>query len=431
VPGLNQPGTAPRTSPTATEFKGKGHWTTIDGTRVFFPANGGVPTADLYQGSADTIGITPNSLTLCAHAALTYGAAFNISASDLNVYWDWVNAHGGIYGRKVSMTYNNDNYDPTTAVQAAQKCKDINPFFLIGGIGFDQIPAVRQWAEQNKMLYLYHDAIYQGSQNLHYSFTALPTVEALGHMFGELDLAQFKGEKVGILYRQSPNWQPGSDQFEQVVKAGGGDIVDALPVQNNQGNYVQDLATLHSKGAQVVFAWENALATTEMIKQAQSLNWHPAWLVFPFNLETNTLGASSLDQPIWGVASWDAYDPKYDGGPFTPYRASIREFEAQYKQYDPHANLSGDGGDLLYLNWEGQAFIAYLMQKCGPDCTRNRFAGLLLSGFKYIHPPACPIDFDTGDHHDGGATMNIVKVVKDPTGRPNFYPVKRCVTSYP
>ena len=44
-------------------------------------------------------------------------------------------------------------------MQAAQKCKDLNPFLLIGGIGFDQIPAVRQWAEQNKMLYIYHDAV--------------------------------------------------------------------------------------------------------------------------------------------------------------------------------------------------------------------------------------------------------------------------------
>ncbi|HVS69420.1 MAG TPA: ABC transporter substrate-binding protein, partial [Mycobacteriales bacterium] len=409
---------------------GKGHWETISGTRVFFPANGGVPTADLYKGAADQIGITSKSITLCGHAATTYGPAFDIGAKDLNVYWNWLNAHGGIYGRKVTMSYQNDNYDPAQAVQAAQKCKDANPFFLIGGIGFDQIPAVRQWAEQNKMLYIYHDAVVKGSAGLKYSFTALPSVEQIGKMFGELDLAQFKGKKVGVLYRQSPNWQPGSDAFAQVVKAGGGQIVAALPVQNQQANYVQDLVQLRSKGAQVVFAWENALATVEMLKQAQSLGWHPDWLVFPFNLETNTLGQSSFSQPLWGVATWDAYDPFDHGGTFKPYAKQMAEFEQQYKQYDPSAHLSGDGGDLLYLNWEGQAFIAYLLQKCGPDCTRNRLAGLLLAGFSYTTPPACPIDFGVGDHHHGGATVNVFKVIRDPRNRPNWAPVKRCLTSY-
>ncbi len=427
--GPTQPGGSPTTNPTTTEFTGKGHWETISGTRVFFPVHG-VPTADLYHGSTDRIGITSRGITLCAHAALTYGSAFDIGAKDLNVYWEWLNAHGGLYGRKVSMSYNNDNYDPATAVQAAQKCKDSNPFFLIGGIGFDQIPAVRQWAEQNKMLYLYHDATVNGSKGLQYSFTALPSVEQLGNMFAQLYLRQFHGKKIGILYRQSPNWQPGSDAFIRAVKAGGGQIVGSLPVQNNQANYVNDLVQLKSKGAQVVFAWENALATTEMIKQAQSLAWHPAWMVFPFNLETDTLGKASFSQPLWGVASWDAYDPFDHGGTFKPYAAQMAEFERQYKQYDPNAHLSGDGGDLLYLNWEGQAFISYLLQKCGPDCTRNRLAGLLLAGFSYKTPPACPIDFGVGDHHHGGQTMNIFKVIRDPKNRPNWAPVKRCITSY-
>jgi ABC-type branched-subunit amino acid transport system substrate-binding protein len=419
----------PNVDPTKTEFTGKGHWETISGTRVFFPVHG-VPTAQLYSGDADRIGITDKTITLCGHAATTYGPAFNIGAKDLNVYWNWLNDHGGIYGRKINMSYQNDNYEPAQAVQAAQKCKDTNPFFLIGGIGFDQIPAVRQWAEQNKMLYIYHDAVMKGSAGLKYSFTALPSVEQIGRMFGELDLEQFKGKKVGILYRQSPNWQPGSDEFERVVKAGGGQIVAALPVQNQQANYVQNLVQLRSKGAQVVFAWENALATVEMLKQAQALGWHPDWLVFPFNLETNTLAQSSFAQPIWGVATWDAYAPFFHGGPYRPYAKQLVEFERQYAQYDPNAHLSGDGGDLLFLNWEGQAFLAYLLQKCGPDCTRNRLAGMLLAGFSYTTPPACPINFGTGDHHHGGSTVNVFKVVRDPHNRPIWSPVKRCITSY-
>jgi hypothetical protein len=152
--------------------------------------------------------------------------------------------------------------------------------------------------------------------------------------------------------------------------------------------------------------------------------------MFPFNLQTNTLGASAFSQPMYGVATWDAYDPYDLGGPFKPYAASMREFAKEYHAYDPGANLAGDGGDLLYLNWEGQRFIAYLLHRCGPNCTRNKLAGMLLAGFHLSAPPECSVDFNRDDHHHGGYEMNVLRVIKDPRGRPNWAPLARCRTTY-
>jgi Periplasmic binding protein len=412
-----------------TEFSGPGTYKVINGVRVFFPSNGGPPVAQLYQGADDVIGITSKQIELCAHAALTYGSAFNINASDLDVYWDWVRDHGGIFGRTVHTDYENDNYDPGTAVKAAQTCKDLGTFFLLGGIGFDQIPAVRQWAEQNHVLYYHHIATIEGSQGLRYSFSPLPTVEQMGTMFGELAVQRYRGQKIGVLYRQSTNWSPGSDAFIRVVKAAGMTVV-THGVGLNQANYTQELADFNTSGVKVVFAWENALATTEMIKQAEGQDYHPAWLVFPFNLEVNTLGSNAMDQPILGVAAWDAYDPGYYGGGFTPYAADIREFEAEYAKYDSSANLSGDGGDLLFLNWEAQRQVADMLRLCGAGCTRNKIAGILLAGYNRTVPPNCNIDFArTSDHHHGGFLANVLEVQKDPNGRANFVPTARCISS--
>ena len=415
-------------NPATTEFNGPGTYRTINGIPVFFPKNGGPPVAKLYNGADDTIGLTPSTIKICAHAALTYGAAFNISASDLDVFWSDVNAHGGIFGRKVTTNYQNDNYDPGTAVQAAQTCKDWGTFLLLGGIGFDQIPAVRQWAEQNHELYLHHIATIEGSAGLRYSFSSLPTVEQVGTWMGELAAKQFPGKKVGILYRQSSNWTPGVTTFTNAVKAAGMQIVGSYGVTINQGNYTQELAQLHTAGAQVVFAWENALSEIEMIKQAQGQNWHPAWLVNGFNIITNTLGSTALDQDMWSAAEWEAYDPGYYGGGFASYAPQIHEFEAQYKKYDPNANLKGDGGDLLFLNWESQKGLYDLLTACGPQCTRNKVAGLLLAGWHKPSPPNCPVNFDrTGDHHHGGYLFSVLHAVRDPNGRANFVPVNRCI----
>ena len=81
------------------------------------PATGGTVVgpqfvSTLFAPEEDTKGITDAEIRLCAHAALTYGAAFNTSADDLNVYWTAVNEAGGVYGRSVQTYYENDNYTP-------------------------------------------------------------------------------------------------------------------------------------------------------------------------------------------------------------------------------------------------------------------------------------------------------------------------------
>ena len=426
--GVTAGGTTQAANPSVTEFKGAGSWRTINGVRVFFPADGSTPVADLYHGADDTVGLTPDTIRLCTHAALTYGSAFHISASDLDVYWSWLNDHGGIYGRKVVTNYTNDNYDPGTAVQAAQACKDWQTFMLLGGIGFDQIPAVRQWAEQNHMLYLHHVATTENTDGLRYSFSALPSVEELGKQMGEIAKWKFPNAKVGIIYRNSSNWSPGVTTFEQVLKAAGIQVVGSYPVTINQGNYTQEIAQLQAKGANLVFAWENALSSIEIIKQAQGQNYHPAWLVAAFNIITNTLGNTAMDQDMWGAAAWDAYDPNYYGGGFSSYASDIKEFEAEYKHYDPNADLTGDGGDLLFGAWESWRFLADLLKRCGPACTRNKMAGLLLSGYHHTVSPNCDVNFaHSSDHHHGGYLFNALHVEKDPNGRANFVPVQRCL----
>lgn len=415
----------------ASEFKGRGQWRTINGIPVFFPADGSTPVAKLYSGADDVIGLTPDSLRLCAHAALTYGPAFDIDKSDLDVYWNHVNDElHGIYGRQVQTNYFNDDYDPGKAVTAAQQCRDWETFLLLGGIGFDQIPAVRQWAEQNHQLYLHHVATIQGTAGQRYSFSALPTVEQTGEAMGHLAVDKFRGKKIGIIYRASTNWTPGYELFKKVVKAAGMTVVGEYGTNVNQGNYTQELTQLRSAGADVVFAWENALAATEMIKQAQGQDWHPSWLLFPFNLTTYTLDQdhTATDQDIWGLAMYDAYDPGYYGGGFSSYADEIKEFEREYKKYDPSANLAGGGGDLLFLNWEAMKWLHKLLLACGPECTRNKIAGLLLAGFDKPVPPNCPINFGrTSDHHHGGYLFNVMHVQRDPRGRANFMPTQRCV----
>jgi ABC-type branched-subunit amino acid transport system substrate-binding protein len=329
----------------------------------------------------------------------------------------------------VTSLYQNDDYKPDKAVIAAQACKDAKTFFLIGGIGFDQIPAVRNWAETNHMLYLHHTATTEGTAGQHYSFTGLPSTEKMGEMFGELMAARYRGKKVGIIKRNSPNWEPGVTSFKAVAKKYGIQVVAERGVAQNQGTYTQELRDMQTKGADVVFVWENALDTLQIVKQSKAQQYNPQFLVFPFNLMSQTLGNDALNPPLVGVAMYPAYSYQDYAGSFASYADDMKEFEAQYRKYRPNAELNGLAGDLLFLNWTGMKGLALLLQVCGPNCTRNKMVDVM-SSFKASRPfpSACDVDFTRpGFSRMGGFAVNVMQAYNSPSGDVNFRNTDTCV----
>ena len=388
----------------------------------------GPTLSHLFTAAEDHIGITSTAIKMCAHAALTYGAAFNTTADDFNVFWTSVNEEkNGVFGRKVQVTYENDNYDPNTAVEAATACKAKGIFMLLGGIGFDQIPNVRNWAETNHMLYLHHTATVNGSRGLKYSFTELPSVERMGEGFAQLYLSKYKGKKVGIVERDSANWKPGADAFRAALALQGIQVVKDNKVADKKHNYTQDILDMKNAGAQVVFLWENALNSTEFIVQAKRQVYSPQYLMFPFNLTSQTLGADAMSPPLDGVAMYPAYSMGDYSGSFASYADDMKLFEAQYARYRPNADLSGFGGDLLFLNWTAQKALYAQLLACGEDCSRNRFVDTLQGWHSRPTSSACVIDFTKGDGHHGAEALVFMQTYRSPSGKVNWRNTRACV----
>ena len=379
----------------------------------------------LFTPAEDRIGITADQITMCAHAALTYGAAFNTSDADFNVFWSAVNDAGGIFGRKVVVTYENDDYKPDVAVRAATACKGKNPFILLGGIGFDQIPAVRNYVERNHMLYLHHTATVNGSEGLKYSFTSLPTVERTGEAFAQLYLSKYKGKKLGIIKRDGENWEPGVKAFK--AYADGVKIVEERAVPQNKGNYTDDILAMKNAGAEVVWLWENALGSTQIVKQFKAQNYSPYMMLFPFNLTSQTLENDALNPKLDGVAMFSAYSKGDYSGPFAQYADDVKLFEAQYRKYRPNVDLGGVGGDLLFLNWQAQKALHAMLVDCGKDCTRNRFVDVLTSYKKRPTSSVCEIDFTQGDRRHGSDKLVFMETYRSPSGKINWRNTKMCV----
>ena len=408
---------------TTTTRNGKpvGTTTTRTGT-----ASGAVST--LFTAAEDKIGITDTQINMCAHAALTYGPAFNTTDKDFNVFWEAINTEkGGVFGRRVNVTYENDDYKAETALTAARACNAKGIFLLLGGIGFDQIPAVRNYAEDNHIFYMHHTATINGTKGQKYSFSELPTVERTGEAFAQLAMSKYKGKKIGIIKRDGLNWEPGVVAFKALAKQAGLKIVAEKKVAANKGNYTDEILAMKNAGAEVVWAWENALISTQIIVQAKRQAYSPNWLMFPFNLTSQTLEGDALSPRLDGVAMFSPYSKGDYGNGFQSYADDIKLFEAQYAKYKPNADLNGVGGDLLFLNWQAQKALYQQLLDCGKDCTRNKFVDVLLAYNKRPSSSSCKIDFTTGDRRHGAQELNFSETYVSPSGKVNWRPAKLCV----
>lgn len=348
--------------------------------------------ANIYSGAADTIGLTDDRIYLCGHAALIYGSVFNITKEDLNVYWQMVNdTPGKVHGRRVDLNWKDDRYEGTEASAKVKECIAENPFFILGGIGFDQIPFARAEAEKGRTLYLHHMAIAKGLDRAVHSFSMQPTVEEVGHAFGEHIRSKYRGKKVGIVYRKSDYFTPGHDAGVAAMK-GYVTIEKDLDADKNQHVYREEIAALIDADVDVVWIWESALAAAEIIQQAAAQDFHPKWVVFPFQLILDTIGKeNSLNPSIDGVATWPAYKPGGYGNEFSQfeYTAEIRRFEAAMRRYRPNTAPN----DILWMTWLGNKSIHGLLDACGRDCTRNKIAGAFLGGLKARVDPNCEANF--------------------------------------
>jgi branched-chain amino acid transport system substrate-binding protein len=104
--------------------------------------------------TASAPGITATTITIGSHQPLTGPAAPGYSeiAPASNAYFQYVNAHGGIYGRKIVYKYIDDAYDPTkTASVVRQLVLQDQVYALFDGLGTPTHLAAIQFLNSEKV----------------------------------------------------------------------------------------------------------------------------------------------------------------------------------------------------------------------------------------------------------------------------------------
>jgi branched-chain amino acid transport system substrate-binding protein len=377
------------------------------------PASGTSSSTAALTASAP--GITATTITIGSHQPLTGPAAPGYSeiAPASNAYFDYVNAHGGVYGRKIVYKYLNDAYDPTTTASVVrQLVLQDNVYAIFDGLGTPTHLAVVNFLNSEKV----PDVFVASGCECWNSPTTDPETFGWqidyvreGKILGQYVKQHFAGKKVGFFYQDDEFGMDGVKGLEDEIPASM--IVSKQSYVDTNVNIASQVEALHAAGAQVIVSFSIPAFTALLKLNTLKLAYNPTLVVSDVGSDPITLsgllesfakqGGATVngDQLINGIIT-DGYLPSTSDAS----NSWIQLFTKVRNQYDAKAPLDGN---VLFGEAVAYTFVQAML-KAGRNPTRADLLTAIEGGLPQ-GPSVAPYAYSSSDHAGiTGAYMGVI-----------------------
>ena len=175
-------------------------------------------------------------------------AAFGSVGPGAKAYFDYVNAHGGVYGRKIVYRYYDDGYDPARTVQLTRQLVEQDKVFAIfNSIGTANNIAIRDYLNAIKVPQLFagdgSDAIGGTPRKYPYTMGFLQSYRGEGAVYGR-DLAKRSPKaKIAVLFENTDLGKDMTRGLSRAIARQGPEIVASQSLRvHGDGRLVADRA---------------------------------------------------------------------------------------------------------------------------------------------------------------------------------------------
>jgi len=355
------------------------------------------------SSSNSTEGVSSSSITFGTHQPLTGPAAPGYSeiAQASQAYFNYVNAHGGVYGRKIHLIIKNDEYNPTNTVNVAhQLVLQEKVFGIFEGLGTPTHTKVVGFLNSSKVPDMFVASgcpCWDNGSTQPYTFGWQPNYTIEGKIMGQYIAQHFAGKKVGVLYQDDDFGQGGLAGIKDELRASA--IVSAQPYQSGTETLAPQITAIKSAGAEVVVYFTVPIYTAIGQLTAFKLGYKPQLFVSNVGIDPTTV-AGLLKTVSKGKASGTAL---IEGTYTNNYLPSVADtsnpwvafFKKIKEQYDPSVPFDGN---VLYGMANAYTLVQAL-KAAGKDLTRGDLVKAVNEhGAKWSGPGLVPFRYSTTSH---------------------------------
>jgi branched-chain amino acid transport system substrate-binding protein len=356
------------------------------------------------SASSNAPGVTATTITVGTHQPLTGPAAPGYSkiSPATKAYFDYVNANGGINGRKIEYKVLNDSYNPaTTQTVVRQLVLQDKVFAILNGLGTPTHTGVLDFLKTNGVPDLF---VASGSRSWNQpqkfpdTFGFQPDYTVEGKILGTYLKANNAGQKI-CFFGQGDDF--GADELAGVTQILGSVTSSQTYTPTNQ-NVAPQMGALKAAGCQVVVAATIPGFTALGLGTAFRIGFHPQWVVSNVGADYATVAGllTKAGAPLLEGVISDNYLPNASDTT-DPWIQLFQRINTQY-----NGNAPWDG-NVEYGMAVGYMFVQAL-KAAGKDPTRASLLAAVEKG-GFTGPGIVPVAFSP-TNHSGYTGVRLVKI---------------------
>ena len=248
-------------------------------------------------------GVSPTSVLLGGTVPLTgEAAAFGTVGPGAKAYFDYVNAKGGVNGRRIEYRYYDDAYNPAQTVQLTRRLVEQDKVFAIfNSIGTANNLAVREYLNAQKVPQLF---AADGSQSIGRSFARYPwtmgflqSYRGEGNVYGKTIVTARPKARIAVLYE---NTELGLDMLTGLTRAIAGKgprIVAKQSYEFTGADVSSQVGLLKASGADTLMLFATPKFFLNAIRAAHNLGWKPQVYIASVSIEPTIMGIARYNAP--------------------------------------------------------------------------------------------------------------------------------------
>lgn len=355
-------------------------------------------TATAVPANAREVGVASSEIKLGMTLPMTGAASlgYNKIPGAAKAYFDYLNANGGVNGRKITLIVKDDRYVPTEAVAKTNELilKD-KVMALLAPLGTANVKAVASSLNPGRrgVPVLFVNTGFSGFADVKKyptTYAILPSYIMEAKIMGEYIKDNFAGKKIGLLYQDDDF---GSDALAGFKTAGINFAVKVPYASGSQGAAAAAgwITKFKAAEADVVILFGVSSATSAMLGTAAVLKYAPQWML-------GSVGGDATTIKLTGVPA----GVLYNAIGFSPVPATTDLNDEYIKLFsDIYAKaLPGSVFDLNVLLGMNTAFMtAQALKSAGQNPTRKSLMAVLnTKGATLANSALTPVGYSTKSH---------------------------------